>query len=107
MQKPIEGRGVGGGGGGGGGGEREGMKSMELDLDLDNSWPLDQISFMSSNPMSPFLISTSTEQPCSPLWAFSDAVDDRLAATASGQASPALAAAAAPRLPDYPILLTC
>lgn len=102
MQKPIEGRGV-----GGGGGEPEGMKSMELDLDLDNSWPLDQISFMSSNPMSPFLISTSTEQPCSPLWAFSDAVDDRLAATASGQASPAFAAAAPPRLSDYPILLTC
>ncbi|KAJ6347270.1 hypothetical protein OIU76_003874 [Salix suchowensis] len=97
MSKPTEGR-----GGGGGGGEPEGMKSMELDFDLDNSCPLDQISFISSNPMSPLLISTSTEQPCSPLWAFSDAVDDRLAVTAAAcQASPA-----APRLSDYPIFLT-
>ncbi|KAJ6415012.1 hypothetical protein OIU84_003917 [Salix udensis] len=99
MPKPTEGQ---GGGGGGGGGEPEGMKSMELDFDLDNSFPLDQISFISSNPMSPLLISTSTEQPCSPLWAFSDAVDDRLAVTAAAcQASPA-----APRLSDYPIFLT-
>ncbi|KAJ6703415.1 PLANT REGULATOR RWP-RK FAMILY PROTEIN [Salix viminalis] len=97
MPKPTEGQ-----GGGGGGGEPEGVKSMELDFDLDNSFPLDQISFISSNPMSPLLISTSTEQPCSPLWAFSDAVDDRLAVTAAAcQASPA-----APRLSDYPIFLT-
>lgn len=43
-----------------------------VDLDLDNPWPSDQMGFV-SNPMSPFLIS---EQPCSPLWAFSDADND-------------------------------
>ncbi|PIN25837.1 hypothetical protein CDL12_01418 [Handroanthus impetiginosus] len=45
---------------------------MDLDLDLDGSWPLDQIfAAAASNPSSPFLL-TNTEQPCSPLWAFSD-----------------------------------
>ncbi|XP_011070354.1 protein NLP7 isoform X2 [Sesamum indicum] len=47
---------------------------MDLDLDLDGSWPLDQIfaaAAAASNPASPFLLSNS-EQPCSPLWAFSD-----------------------------------
>ncbi|KAM7280387.1 hypothetical protein ACFE04_007521 [Oxalis oulophora] len=47
---------------------------MDLDLDLDNSWPLDQVSFTSfnnNNPFSSFVVSSS-EQPCSPLWAFSD-----------------------------------
>ncbi|XP_034894948.1 protein NLP6 isoform X1 [Populus alba] len=85
---------------GGGGGESEGRKSMELDLDLDSSWPLDQISFISSNPMSPFLFSSSNEQPCSPLWAFSDA-----AAAAGGQASSSLVGGL--RLSDNPIVLTC
>ncbi|KAL8535543.1 hypothetical protein ACS0TY_011243 [Phlomoides rotata] len=45
---------------------------MDLDLDLDCSWPLDQIfAAASSTPAPPFLFSNS-EQPCSPLWAFSD-----------------------------------
>ncbi|KAH6790691.1 NIN like protein 7 [Perilla frutescens var. frutescens] len=45
---------------------------MDLDLDLDGSWPLDQIFAAAANcPAPPFLLSTS-EQPCSPLWAFSD-----------------------------------
>lgn len=45
---------------------------MDLDLDLDTSWPLDQIfAAASSTPAPPFLFSNS-EQPCSPLWAFSD-----------------------------------
>lgn len=91
---------------GGGGCESEGRKSMELDLDLDSSWPLDQISFISSNPMSAFLISSSNEQPCSPLWAFSDAADDRLlAAAGGGQASSSFVGGL--RLSDNPIVLTC
>ncbi|XP_031248849.1 protein NLP6-like isoform X1 [Pistacia vera] len=58
------------------------IMDLDVDLDLDNPWPLDQSGFV-SNPMSPFLISTS-EQPCSPLWAFSDADnDDRIAAHAN------------------------
>lgn len=62
---------------------------MDLDVDLDNTWPLDQIGFV-SNPMSPFVISSS-EQPCSPLWAFSDADnDERIAAHA-----------------NYPLFLKC
>ncbi|KAK6274559.1 hypothetical protein POUND7_004268 [Theobroma cacao] len=45
---------------------------MDLDdLDLESSWPLDQPTFL-SNPTSPLIISSSSEQPCSPLWAFSD-----------------------------------
>ncbi|KAL0794048.1 hypothetical protein Bca101_065425 [Brassica carinata] len=41
---------------------------MELDdLDLGSSWPLDQISFASSN----FRFPTSEQQPFSPLWSFS------------------------------------
>ncbi|KAJ0104903.1 hypothetical protein Patl1_17475 [Pistacia atlantica] len=58
------------------------IMDLDVDLDLDNPWPLDQSGFV-SNPMSPFVISTS-EQPCSPLWAFSDADnDDRIAAHAN------------------------
>ncbi|KAI4347563.1 hypothetical protein L6164_008368 [Bauhinia variegata] len=49
---------------------------MEFDLDLESSWPFDQISYL-SNPMSPFLIPHSSEQPPSPIWAFSDVDDDR------------------------------
>ncbi|GFP94946.1 protein nlp7 [Phtheirospermum japonicum] len=45
---------------------------MDLDLDLDGSWPLDQIfAAAAANPAPPFLLSSS-EQPFSPLWAFSD-----------------------------------
>ncbi|KAH7550091.1 hypothetical protein JRO89_XS13G0133800 [Xanthoceras sorbifolium] len=68
-----------------------------VDLDLDSSWPLDQIGFV-SNPMSPFLLSSS-EQPCSPLWAFSDADHD--GGRFAGHAPSAL------RLSDYPLFLKC
>ncbi|TYI11601.1 hypothetical protein ES332_A09G218200v1 [Gossypium tomentosum] len=49
------------------------MDSVDDDddgVDLHNSWPLDQLTFL-SNPPSPFIISSS-EQPFSPLWTFSD-----------------------------------
>ncbi|XVE64652.1 hypothetical protein DITRI_Ditri07aG0117800 [Diplodiscus trichospermus] len=63
---------------------------MDLDdLDLESSWPLDQLTFR-SNPTSPFIISSSSEQPCSPLWAFSD--EDKLG-SAPAHAGSALAAA--------------
>uniref|UniRef100_A0A7N0R9I2 RWP-RK domain-containing protein n=1 Tax=Kalanchoe fedtschenkoi TaxID=63787 RepID=A0A7N0R9I2_KALFE len=75
---------------------------MDLDLDLDSFWPLDQISF-ATNPMSPLLISSS-DQPFSPLWAFSDADDDNKPSSASAKQA-ALSAAAAFRLPDYPRFL--
>ncbi|KAJ7952175.1 protein NLP6-like [Quillaja saponaria] len=55
-------------------GERENL--MDFDLDFDSCWPLEQISF-GPNPTSPFFVSASCEQPCSPLWAFSDVDDDR------------------------------
>ncbi|KAG8659022.1 hypothetical protein MANES_02G006700v8 [Manihot esculenta] len=77
----------------------KGETLMDLDLDLDTSWPLDQIYFL-SNPLSPLLLSSS-DQPCSPLWAFSDADDERLAASSSSHATHPL------RLSDYPIFLTC
>ncbi|OWM85196.1 hypothetical protein CDL15_Pgr027983 [Punica granatum] len=73
---------------------------MDLDLDLDGSWPMDQISFLAANPMSPFLMS-STEQPCSPLWAFSDGLDDKLPSSAAAAVNGGF------RLSDYPRLLTC
>ncbi|KAE8694653.1 hypothetical protein F3Y22_tig00110777pilonHSYRG00200 [Hibiscus syriacus] len=42
------------------------------DLDLNTSWPLDHLTSL-SNPTSPFTIpSSSSDHPCSPLWAFSD-----------------------------------
>ncbi|XP_047337863.1 protein NLP6-like [Impatiens glandulifera] len=44
-----------------------------MDLDLDGSWSFDQI--FTANQMSPFFFSSS-EQPYSPLWAFSDVNDD-------------------------------
>ncbi|XP_028773236.1 protein NLP6 [Neltuma alba] len=59
---------------------------MDFDLDLESSWPLDQIAF-ASNPMSPFLISATSEQPCSPLWLFSDVDDDRQAKVAASSLS--------------------
>lgn len=46
---------------------------MDIDTDLD-IWSLDQFSFY-PNPVSPFLLAPS-EQPCSPLWGFSDVDDD-------------------------------
>lgn len=45
----------------------ESVMMMDLDLDLDGSWSSDQI--FTSDPTSPFLLS---DQPWSPLWAFSD-----------------------------------
>ncbi|XP_039045243.1 protein NLP6-like [Hibiscus syriacus] len=50
--------------------QQQGIMDMDY-LDLDSSWPLDQLTFL-SNPTSPFIIPSSSEQPCSPLWAFSD-----------------------------------
>ncbi|KAJ4835013.1 hypothetical protein Tsubulata_013268 [Turnera subulata] len=82
------------------GGLKGGDNLMDLDLDLDNPWQLDQISFLpSSNPMSPFVVSSS-EQPCSPLWAFSDADE-----AAGGQ--PTTDFHGGFRLADYPFFLTC
>ncbi|XP_057761955.1 protein NLP6-like isoform X1 [Arachis stenosperma] len=49
---------------------------MDFDIYLESSsWPLDHTP-SASNPMSPFIITTSSEQPFSPLWAFSDVEDD-------------------------------
>ncbi|XP_016736880.1 LOW QUALITY PROTEIN: protein NLP6-like [Gossypium hirsutum] len=54
---------------------------MDFDeLDLQSSWPFDQLTSL-SNPTSPFVTSSSSEQPCSPLWAFSD--DDKLGSAAA------------------------
>ncbi|KAK7315057.1 hypothetical protein VNO77_33589 [Canavalia gladiata] len=50
--------------------------AMDFDIDLESSWPWDHISLV-SNPMSPFLLSTISEQPFSPVWAFSDVEDER------------------------------
>ncbi|GFZ16382.1 plant regulator RWP-RK family protein [Actinidia rufa] len=55
---------------------------MDLDLDLDGSWPFDHN--FSANLTSPFFISSS-EQPCSPLWAFSDDNGDKLAGDATSE----------------------
>lgn len=56
--------------------------AMDFDLDLETSWPLDRMSFI-SNPMSHFLFSTISDQPSSPLWAFSDGDDDKHAKVAA------------------------
>ncbi|KAJ1385008.1 RWP-RK domain [Sesbania bispinosa] len=56
--------------------------AMDFDLDLESSWPLDHMSFV-SNPMSPFLFSTISDQPSSPLWVFPDGEDDRQARLAA------------------------
>ncbi|KAH1036368.1 hypothetical protein GYH30_056030 [Glycine max] len=61
--------------------EAGGGCTMDFDLDLETSWPLDHMAF-GSNPMSPFLFSTSSDQPYSPLWAFSDGEDPKLPASA-------------------------
>ncbi|KAK6947946.1 PB1 domain [Dillenia turbinata] len=56
--------------------ERDTTSFMDLDLDLGSPWPLlDQISCPTLNPTSPLLLSSS-EQPCSPLWIFTDHDDD-------------------------------
>lgn len=82
------------------------------DLDLDGSWPLDQIPYLSSanRMISPIFVSSSSEQPCSPLWAFSDGGgnaaihantggDDEKISSVSGVSSF--------RLADYPLFLPC
>ncbi|VVA93486.1 unnamed protein product [Arabis nemorensis] len=75
---------------------------MELDdLDLGGSWPLDQITF-ASNFRSP-LVFSSSEQPFSPLWSFSEATS----ATAYGGGELSSAAGTPPtRCTDYSVLLT-
>lgn len=81
---------------------------MDFDLEMDNSWPLDQIAFISNNnlinsintnshgPLSPILFSAA-DQPCSPLWAFCDAEnEDKLAprgGTGGGHVSNSVAVA--------------
>ncbi|KAK8685089.1 hypothetical protein V6N13_041098 [Hibiscus sabdariffa] len=50
--------------------QRQRFIDLDDGVDLHNSWPLDQLTFI-SNPSSPFTISPS-EQPFSPLWNFSD-----------------------------------
>ncbi|GER39158.1 plant regulator RWP-RK family protein [Striga asiatica] len=65
---------------------------MDLDLDLDGSWPLDQIfAAASANPVPPFLLSSS-EQPCSPLWAFSDDNNNGNSVSGAGFCNPDIAA---------------
>ncbi|KAL2324542.1 hypothetical protein Fmac_023600 [Flemingia macrophylla] len=54
----------------------EGCCTMDFDLDIESSWALDHMSFV-SNPMSPFLFSNTSDQPNSPLWAFSDGEEER------------------------------
>ncbi|XVF51272.1 hypothetical protein PTKIN_Ptkin04bG0171600 [Pterospermum kingtungense] len=63
--------------------QNQGIMDLD-DLDLESSWPLDQLTFL-SNPASPFFISSSSEQPCSPLWVFSDD-QDKLGSAAAGSA---------------------
>lgn len=71
---------------------------MDFDLELDDSWPLDQV-FYASSPMSPFFLSSS-EQPCSPPWVFSDVDQDNPARSANSTVASGL------RLFDYPQLLS-
>lgn len=61
--------------------EEPGCCTMDFDLDLESSWPLDHMSFV-SNPMSPLVFSTISDQPSSPLWVFPDGEDARVAASA-------------------------
>nr|GMD68464.1 protein NLP7 [Ipomoea batatas]GME03742.1 protein NLP7 [Ipomoea batatas] len=66
---------------------------LMMDLDREFSWTFDQIfAAAASNPAPPFLFSAS-EQPCSPLWVFSDDNDD-------------VAAGNAARLSDYSRLIS-
>ncbi|XP_009605047.1 protein NLP6 [Nicotiana tomentosiformis] len=84
--------------------QREPSLMMDLDLDLDASWSFDQIfaaAAASNNPMSPFLVSTTaSEQPCSPLWAFSDENEDNKPSTGNAISAASL------RLSSYPRFLT-
>lgn len=85
--------------------QREPSLMMDLDLDLDASWSFDQIfaaAAASNNHMSPFLVSTTaSEQPCSPLWAFSDENEDNKPSTGNALSAASL------RLSSYPRFLTC
>ncbi|CAN4077528.1 unnamed protein product [Withania somnifera] len=80
---------------------------MDLDLDLDASWSFDQIfaaaaaaAASASNSMSPFLVSAAaSEQPCSPLWAFSDENEDK---PTTGNALSAGGGGGSLRLSSYP-----
>ncbi|XVF12931.1 hypothetical protein REPUB_Repub08aG0162400 [Reevesia pubescens] len=76
--------------------QNQGMMDLD-DLDLESSWPLDHLTFL-SNPTSPFILSSSSEQPCSPLWAFTD--EDKLV-SAAAHAGSALAAS------GYNVFVTC
>ncbi|KAK7391359.1 hypothetical protein VNO78_19774 [Psophocarpus tetragonolobus] len=58
--------------------EEAGGCNMDFDLDLETSWPLDHMSFVSN----PFLFSSTSDQPYSPLWAFSDGEDPKLPSSA-------------------------
>lgn len=78
--------------------ERENLM-MDLDLDLDSSWTFDQIFSAATNSGNPFLVPAS-EQPCSPLWAFSD--ENNEDNKPSGNST-----AVGLRLSDYPRLLSC
>ena len=76
--------------------QHQGIMDLD-DFDLESSWPLDQLTFP-SNPTSPFIISSSSEQPCSPLWVFSD--EDKLG-SAAAHAGSALSAT------GYNLFVTC
>ncbi|KAK7279937.1 hypothetical protein RJT34_24998 [Clitoria ternatea] len=56
---------------------------MDFDLDLETPWPFDHISFLSNPMLSPCVFSTISDQPYSPLWAFSDGEDERNARLAA------------------------
>ncbi|KAF2551801.1 hypothetical protein F2Q68_00037368 [Brassica cretica] len=80
------------------------------DLDLDGSWPLDQIPYSSSSNrmISPIFVSSSSEQPCSPLWAFSDGGLNGNHATNGGYDGEKISSASGVssfRLADYPLFL--
>uniref|UniRef100_A0A1J3HZB4 Protein NLP6 n=1 Tax=Noccaea caerulescens TaxID=107243 RepID=A0A1J3HZB4_NOCCA len=75
---------------------------MELDdLDLGCSWPLDQITF-ASNFRSPVIFSSS-EQPFSPLWSFSETAS--ISGDAGGELSSPAGAPSPTRFTDYSVLL--
>ncbi|CAH8314282.1 unnamed protein product [Eruca vesicaria subsp. sativa] len=76
------------------------------DLELDGSWPLDQITYLSSSNR---MISSSSEQPCSPLWAFSDGGVTGNNAITGGYDGEKISCGASGvssfRLADYPLFL--
>ena len=79
------------------------------DLDLDGSWPLDQIPFLSSanRMISPIFVSSSSEQPCSPLWAFSDGGVNGNHGGYDGEKITSASGVSSFRLADYPLFLPC